>query len=205
MMGEESAEGELGEVINEMRGLIHELSETFAPLLQNIFNHYKQRITYAPVDLSIFYEDLWSECLVGLWKALIRFDRERMRGAPPEAYISKVIRSHVKETPIGYLHVAKIPQSKWMKLPADAKETLRFVPPNHNNNLTCEDEIVEEEVDAYIDFDSDDIEWRDYMRRLPPLFRESLLAACGEKQSYLPLSVAKFLAIVAIVTYKEGG
>ncbi len=204
-MGEEQAEGELREIIDEMRALIHEIAETFAPLLQNIYNHYKQKITYAPVDLAVFQEDLKSECLVGLWKALVRFDIDKMRGSPPEAYISKVIRSHVKEIPIGYLHIARIPQSKWMKLSNEAKETLRYTQPNHNNNLTCEDEIVEDEFDVYTEFDTDDIEWRDYFEKLPPLFKEGVLVASGEKQSYLPLPIAKFLAVIAIVAYKEGG
>lgn len=183
-----------------MRNEIHKVSELFTPLLRQISQHYRQRIAYAPTDLETFYEDLDSECIIGLWKALIRFDLDKVGGSPPEAYIAKVIRSHVKEIPIGLLHVARIPQSKWKRLPDETRETLRY--PTNNNKERDEDEINDEDIIIPVEFDLDTIEWQDFISKLHPVFRESLMSVAGEEESDIPLPVAKFLSLLALLCYR---
>lgn len=186
-----------------MRALIPVLTETFTPVVKGIIQHYKRKITYAPTDVRTFYEDLEQECWVGLWRALIRFDDSKMAESPPEAYISKVIRSHVKETPIGtLLHIAKIPHSKWSTLPAEVKDSLKYT----NNRQESEEENSEENgIEGWVLFGQEDVEWRDYVAKLPPLFRQAVLEVAGEtKEETLPPKIAKFLALCAVLVYKGG-
>lgn len=204
LMGEEKCDdAEILEKIDKLRELLLQLAERFAPVAYKVFLHYKKKITFAPTNLQTFYEDLEQECWIGLCRAILRLDPKKVKESPPDAYLSKVIRSHVKETPIGLLHVARIPQSKWMQIPDELKNCLRY----QNNHIEHSEESGEEEdiINTVGEsFNLEEVEWADFLNALPPIFRVAILTTAGEWDSDLPLPVAKFLSLCALVVYKEG-
>lgn len=191
-------------IIEEIKAVLAELTPHYQHLADAVFHLYKKRITYAPTDMNTFLEDLMQECWMGLWRALLRYDPS-VCPPNPDAYITKVIRSHVKVTPIGvFLHVARVPHSRWRHLTPEQKVALS---PNHILPQDEEEGEMEIEFPDDGDFNFDEIEWRDYRRRLPPLFKVAVDAIeLGEGEGcILPKPIVNLLAFCALVVYKRGG
>jgi len=191
------------QLVEEIKDILVELTPQFQSLADAVFNLYKKRITYTPVDMETFWEDLRQECWMGLWRALLRFD-PTVYPHNPDAYITKVIRSHVKVTPIGvFLHIARVPHSRWKHLTPEQKAALSY-----NHNLTQEEDENEGNSIEFPDnggFSIDEIEWRDFRDKLPPLFRIAVDAVeLGEGSGWLlPKPIVNLLAYCALVIFRR--
>lgn len=202
----------ISKLLDDYLSTINSLIPLLDEVVWCVLSHYSKRITFAHVDIPTIFTDLRSECYIGLVKGLIRLSAEYKDDVDKVLrYLMKVVRSHVKNMISVMLLSARIPQSRWYKVPPEIRN--HFIPislnnMNNNHDTSCE-EGVDDKSDGLcsVDFPYGSLEFFDFVVKLPSPYKDAILSLLegGEDTTAPPLILTKLFALYALTLFRKLG
>lgn len=191
-------------LFNELMQLIHEIIPHLGEIVGCVLSHYRKRITFAYTDINSVFDDLKSECYIGLVKGLIRISSAYANDYQKiYRYLMKVVRSHIKNTLSLLLLSARVPQSRWYALNHQEKNNLVPIPFSQAKNGDSENGNEEENNDLLCEpFPQADVEFKDFIKKLPEPYRyytEKLVEGSIE----MPPIFQKILALYSLLLFQR--
>lgn len=195
-------------LLNLLMETIHETIPHLSEIVGCVLSHYRKKINFSYSDISSIFDDLRSECYIGLVKGLLRVSEDYADDYNKiYRYLMKVVRSHVKNALSVLLLTARVPQSRWMALTTQEKNNLVPLPLNgaRNNNHDANGENKElESAIVSEEFPVEDVEFRDFVARLPEPYKTCVRAyLVGEVLS--PSALQRVLSLYALFLYRRLG
>ena len=192
---------EIQSYVEEISRLLHEVAPGFRRAVHFVLAHYRRRISFSNSDINQLFEDLQSECYIGLLKGLLRIGENCIKDLDKvEHYLIKVIRSHIKNV-LGYtVPIARIPQSRWFKIPCEERNSL--IPRSLEELKETENE--ENNGDNFPvgeNFPCESVELAHYISKLPQPYRGAIQSLL-DGEVVEPAALQKLFALYAYLLYK---
>lgn len=194
-------------LINTLMEIIHETIPYLGEIVGCVLSHYRKKINFSYSDINSVFDDLRSECYIGLVKGLLRVSETYVDDySKVYRYLMKVVRSHIKNALSVLLLTARVPQSRWMSLSMQEKNNLVPLPLNgvrNNNDNESEGKDLDDSV-IFENFPVDDVEFRDFVARLPEPYKTCVRANL-QGEMLTPSVLQKMLSLYALLLYRRLG
>lgn len=185
--------------------LIHETTPHLGKIVGCVLSHYYKKIHFSYSDIGNVFDDLKSECYIGIVRGLLRVSEDYADDYNKVyRYIMKVARSHIKSVLSVLLLSARVPQSRWMSLSAQEKNNLVPISLNGMNEQHREDNGNGGDGNnsvAVDNFPLADVEFADFVARLPQPYKMCVRAVMNGDSLEFPY-LQKMFALYALVLYK---
>lgn len=185
--------------------LIHETTPHLGKIAGCVLSHYYKKIHFAYSDIGSVFDDLKSECYIGIVRGLLRVSEDYADDYNKVyRYIMKVARSHIKSVLSVLLLSARVPQSRWMSLSAQEKNNLVPISLNGMNEQHRDENGNGGDGNnsvAVDNFPLADVEFADFVARLPQPYKMCVRAAMNGDSLEFPY-LQKMFALYALVLYK---